>query len=77
MDGTLSGVTPSEQRGPDNNDNAVVLYIHQSSKSEASPSRGLVLYQDTPWIGLTPLQMCNWCILQFQLTGIQDQVTTS
>ena len=52
---TLSGATTPGQSRPGSDRNKGVLSIPQSSR--------------TPVEGLTPLQICSWCILQLQPTG--------
>ena len=46
MDRTLSGTTTLGQNGPGSNDNEGVLHIPQISKTDASPSDGLVSYPE-------------------------------
>ena len=67
----LSGATTPGQCGPGSNGNEGVLRIPQSSSTaRTSPSECLVSYPGhSVGGGLTPLQRCNQCILQPQLTG--------
>ena len=49
IDRTLSGVTNPGQSGTGSNDNEEVFHIPQISMAEASPSAGLMSYQDIRW----------------------------
>ena len=61
------------QSRPGNNYNKEVLHIPQSSRTEASPSDGLVSYprHSLGGVGLIRLQRCSRRILQPQLTGLE------
>ena len=70
FDRALPGATTPSQSGPGSNGNEGVLRIPQSpSITGTSPSDCLVSFQDTCWVGVTPLQRCSQCILQPQPTG--------
>ena len=53
-DGTLTETTIRSQRGLRSNCNGEVLHILQSSRTGASPSEGLVSYQNIRWGGSYP-----------------------
>ena len=58
-DWTLTGTTTLGQSGPKSNGNEEVLYIPQSSKTEASPSDGLVSYPGHLLVGVVLLLYRN------------------
>ena len=51
IDGTLTGVTTQSLSGPGSNGNEEVLHIPQSSRTEDSPSDGLMSYQGHLLVG--------------------------
>ena len=46
IEGTLTGIITPGQSGPGSNSNERVLHIPQNSKTEASPSNGLMSYPE-------------------------------
>ena len=57
------------QSGPRNDGNKEILHIPPGSSITGTSSAAyLVLYQDTRWGSLTPLQRSSRCILQPQTT---------
>ena len=73
-DRTLSNATTPGQSVLESNGNVEALHIPQSSKVGASPSDGLMSYPRGG--GFTLLQRCIWCILQPQLIGFSNNLTT-
>ena len=69
LDRTLSGATNTTESDPESDGNEWVLCFPQSSNiTKDSASDCLISYPRHPLgVGsLTPLQRCNWCILQPQ-----------
>ena len=63
IDRALSGATILGQSRPGRDGNESVLHIPQNpSITGTTPLDCLVLYQDTRWVGLNPLQRCSRCI---------------
>ena len=78
IDRTLSDATSPSQSEAGSNGYKVVFCISLNSRiAGALPSDSLWSYAGHSFRGLTTLQRCNRCILQFQPTGLLSELFNS